>query len=187
MAGKAKDVDWTAIEGAYRAGTEPLRAIADRHGITEGAIRARAKKFGWTRDAAKTKRELVAARMAGVTQEITQDVMRNIEDAAAQDVIDLERGARIHRLCLLGLEAAAEKADDPREIKTITEATAAAIASLRKIRGLDAAPGGSDGNEDDAGIADALARRLEEAAANEASRGAEGQSAPGSIVALAGA
>ncbi|HLO61709.1 MAG TPA: hypothetical protein VK165_01965 [Azonexus sp.] len=81
-----KAPDWVAIEGEYRAGTDSIRTIADRHGITEGTIRARAKKYGWNRDAAKTKRAIVASRMAGVTQDVTQNVMRNFEDAAADDV-----------------------------------------------------------------------------------------------------
>lgn len=38
------------------------------------------------------KREIVAAHMAGVTNGITNDVVRNIEDAAREDVADMERG-----------------------------------------------------------------------------------------------
>jgi len=41
--------DWADIEKAYRAGRETLRAIAERNGITEGAIRFRAKKEVWLR------------------------------------------------------------------------------------------------------------------------------------------
>lgn len=132
-----KAPDWVAIEGEFRAGSDSLRTIADRHGITEGTIRARAKKYGWSRDAAKTKRQIVASRMAGVTQDVTQAVMRNIEDAATEDVADMERGLRINRLCLLNLETAAQESTEPREIKIIVEATGAAIESIRKIRGLD--------------------------------------------------
>lgn len=132
-----KAPDWIVIEGEYRAGTAPLRAIAGKHGITEGTIRARAKKLGWTRDAAKTKREIVAARMAGVTQEVAQNVMRNIEDAAALDVADMDRALRINRNCLIALEIAAEKVEEPKEIKVIVEATGSAIESIRRIRGLD--------------------------------------------------
>jgi hypothetical protein len=35
------------------------------------------------------------------------------------------------------LEIAVQKADDPREIKIISEAASLAIASIRRIRGLD--------------------------------------------------
>ncbi|HBQ8756693.1 TPA: hypothetical protein L9B17_003976 [Klebsiella quasipneumoniae] len=41
--------DWEAIESAYRAGVLSLRDIGDQYGVTEGAIRKRAKKFDWVR------------------------------------------------------------------------------------------------------------------------------------------
>ena len=44
--------DWEAIESAYRAGLLSLREIAAQHGISDTAIRKRAKKDGWTRDLA---------------------------------------------------------------------------------------------------------------------------------------
>ncbi len=48
--------DWSAIEAAYRTGTQSVRDIADQHGITEGAIRKKAKASGWSRPAAAPKR-----------------------------------------------------------------------------------------------------------------------------------
>jgi hypothetical protein len=45
-----KDVDWAAIENAYRAGIRSIRQIAHEHGVTDKAVRNRAKKFKWTRD-----------------------------------------------------------------------------------------------------------------------------------------
>jgi hypothetical protein len=48
-----------------------------------------------------------------------------------------ERGVRIQEACLVKLEIAVQKADDPREIKIISEAASMAITSIRKIRGLD--------------------------------------------------
>lgn len=42
--------DWEAIESAYRAGVLSLRDIGEQYGVTEGAIRKRAKKFGWVRN-----------------------------------------------------------------------------------------------------------------------------------------
>lgn len=53
-AGKTKgarpQVDWFIVEKEYRAGIRPLRDIAADAGITEGAIRKRAKKELWSRD-----------------------------------------------------------------------------------------------------------------------------------------
>lgn len=42
--------DWETIETAYRAGVMSLREIASQHGISEGAIRKRAKRDDWSRD-----------------------------------------------------------------------------------------------------------------------------------------
>ena len=42
--------DWAAIEGDYRRGIRSLRTIAAEHGITEAAIRKRARRDDWTRD-----------------------------------------------------------------------------------------------------------------------------------------
>lgn len=45
-----RQIDWEKIELDYRAGIKTLRQIADEHGITEGAIRKRAKRDDWSRD-----------------------------------------------------------------------------------------------------------------------------------------
>lgn len=42
--------DWEFIETAYRAGVLSLRQVATQHGISDTAIRKRAKRDGWTRD-----------------------------------------------------------------------------------------------------------------------------------------
>lgn len=41
--------DWEAIESAYRAGALSLRDIGAQYGVTEGAIRKKAKKLEWVR------------------------------------------------------------------------------------------------------------------------------------------
>src|SRR5690554_2119204 len=50
---KRKTHDWERIELDYRAGVKSLREIGTDHGISEGAIRKRAKRDGWTRDLAQ--------------------------------------------------------------------------------------------------------------------------------------
>lgn len=50
MAAKPKPVDWAKVSAEYRAGVRTLRDIGDEHGITEGAIRKRAKAEQWPRD-----------------------------------------------------------------------------------------------------------------------------------------
>jgi len=42
--------NWEAIERDFRIGVRAVTAIAQEHGITEGAIRKRAKRDGWVRD-----------------------------------------------------------------------------------------------------------------------------------------
>jgi len=46
------DIDWIAIEREYRAGIKSVRALASEFGVTEGAIRKRARKDDWQRDLA---------------------------------------------------------------------------------------------------------------------------------------
>src|SRR5688572_25001850 len=41
---------WPVIEADYRAGVKSVRQIAGEHGISEGAIRKRAKAQEWSRD-----------------------------------------------------------------------------------------------------------------------------------------
>lgn len=44
------EVDWFYVEKEFRAGIRPLRDIASDAGITEGAIRKRAKRDQWSRN-----------------------------------------------------------------------------------------------------------------------------------------
>ena len=45
-----KQPDWEKIELDYRAGIKTLREIASEHGLSEGAVRKRAKRDDWGRD-----------------------------------------------------------------------------------------------------------------------------------------
>jgi hypothetical protein len=46
-------IDWAAIGDAYRNGGESIRAIARLHGISDAAVRKRAKAGSWVRSAAR--------------------------------------------------------------------------------------------------------------------------------------
>ena len=46
----ASNTDWEAIEREYRAGQLSIREIASQHGISDTAIRKKAKAKGWARD-----------------------------------------------------------------------------------------------------------------------------------------
>ncbi|MGN9452004.1 terminase small subunit [Klebsiella grimontii] len=58
--------DWEAIESAYRAGVLSLRDIGEQYGVTEEAIRKRAKKFGWVRKAGTQVRKSGTQKAASV-------------------------------------------------------------------------------------------------------------------------
>lgn len=53
MTDEKKPVDWAEIERDYRAGTMSIRELAAWYGISDTAIRKRAKRDGWTRADAK--------------------------------------------------------------------------------------------------------------------------------------
>lgn len=48
---KRKNIDWAAIEAAFRAGKLSNRQIAERFEVSESAIRSRANKAKWVRTA----------------------------------------------------------------------------------------------------------------------------------------
>lgn len=106
--------DWLAIEGEYRSGKKSVRAIAEEYGVTEGTIRARAKKGGWARDPAGQQREKVKAHFAGVTQSVTHDAVRKIEAAA-------ERAIKDNELALVNAELALQRVNDALSQKGILE------------------------------------------------------------------
>lgn len=54
-----KIVDWEAVERDYRTGIKTLRAMAQEHGITHGAINKKAQKEGWERDLSERIKEPV--------------------------------------------------------------------------------------------------------------------------------
>ncbi len=128
-------VDWLAIEGEYRAGQKPLRLIAEDHGIVEGTIRARAKKNGWTRDPARQQREKVKAHFAGVTQNVTQDVLRKIT-AAADRAIQLEELALQNAELALRhvhLSLSREELIDSADLKRLSETNKINLDVVRTI------------------------------------------------------
>ena len=45
----ARQPNWEAIRTAFEAGDASIRKIAEKYGVTDGAIRKRAKKDGWQR------------------------------------------------------------------------------------------------------------------------------------------
>lgn len=58
-----KPIDWEAIEREYRAGQLSVREIARQYGLSETAIRKRAKSDGWSRPLADKVREAVREKL----------------------------------------------------------------------------------------------------------------------------
>jgi predicted DNA-binding protein YlxM (UPF0122 family) len=94
MSGEAdkKPVDWEIVEKHYRAGLKSLRTIAEDAGVTEGAIRKRAKRDGWTRnleekiqEKAKEKVRKQAVRTVGtqLTPATEKEVVEQYSDVVA--------------------------------------------------------------------------------------------------------
>lgn len=93
---KPAKTDWEAVERDYRAGLLSLREIAGPAGITEGAIRKRAKVNGWERNLTakvneKVRNDLVRAEVRAAHRESTE---REIIDQAAATVVQVVRSHR---------------------------------------------------------------------------------------------
>lgn len=76
---RAAAVDWLIVEKDYRAGIKNLRQIGQENGITEGAIRKRAKRDGWTRD--------LAARIQAKAEDLVRK--EEVRKASTQTSLDV--------------------------------------------------------------------------------------------------
>lgn len=110
--------DWEAIESAYRAGLLSLREIASQNGISDTAIRKRAKKDGWVRDLAakiQSKADDLVRRREVRTEVRTENVTseRELVEATAEVIAnvrmehrgDIRRARKLANSLLDELEA----------------------------------------------------------------------------------
>lgn len=88
MGEKRTTADWERIEAEYRAGTRTLREIAAEHGITEGAIRKRAKRDDWQKDLA-AKVRVKAAELVR-KEAVRNEVRKKGQTPTEKQVIELE-------------------------------------------------------------------------------------------------
>lgn len=91
--------DWDKIELDYRAGIKSLRQIGTEHGISEGAIRKRAKRDEWTRDLSERIQDKAEqlVRKEAVRKEVRAERAaseREVVDANAQAVANVQLGHR---------------------------------------------------------------------------------------------
>ena len=82
-------VDWEAIEKEFRAGQLSVREIARRGGLTEAAIRKRAKHDEWTRPLADKVREAVREKLVR-----TDGAREGSQDQRASDAEIIEKSAK---------------------------------------------------------------------------------------------
>ncbi|RRW54373.1 hypothetical protein [Pseudomonas moraviensis] len=90
-----KQPDWEAIERAYRAGSFSIRTIAERQGVSDTAIRKKAKALGWARDLSDQVRKEVRSKL--VRGEVRNDQGANCELDAEIIEEAAEEGARVVR------------------------------------------------------------------------------------------
>ncbi|MGY4663226.1 hypothetical protein [Pseudomonas sp. NFIX28] len=90
-----KQPDWEAIERAYRAGALSIRTIAERNGISDTAIRKKAKASGWNRDLSEQVRKEVRNKL--VRGEVRDEQCANPEHDAEIIEEAAEEGATVVR------------------------------------------------------------------------------------------
>ncbi len=101
MADSSAAPNWETIEYDYRAGIKSLRQIASEHGLSEGAIRKRAKRDEWTRDlSAKIQAKAddlvrkAEVRTSGTHKPSDPAMERAVVEANAQAVADVRLAHR---------------------------------------------------------------------------------------------
>lgn len=153
-----KQPDWEAIERAFRAGSLSVRAIAERHGLSDTAIRSKAKKNGWTRDLTDKVRQ--AAKEKLVRTEVRTDSSHCeprtddeiVEEAATEAAsvvlahrVDLAQWRRISnklRVALDDIEVDADNVGDfSRALNAGVDAQLKVIKGERQAYNLDTEEG----------------------------------------------
>lgn len=130
-------INWVQVEADYRAGVRSLRDIAEDAGITEGAIRKRAKRDQWERDLkarinarAEEKVRTQAVRIPG-TQLTPKTELEVVEaNADAQYMVRISHRAGLHRLKELKDKLLAQ-------VEQESESHREAIDDLRKLAEID--------------------------------------------------
>lgn len=94
---ETKRTDWEAIERDYRAGILSLREIAKRHGISDTAIRKKARANGWERDLTEKVNEQARSQLVRETvRTANPQTEQEIVNDAAATIVTVVRGHRKH-------------------------------------------------------------------------------------------
>lgn len=118
-----KATDWEAISAEYRSGQLSNVLLGKKYGVSEGAIRKRAKADGWQKDLAGAVRERVREKL--VREEVRAPNVKDeviVETAAntGAEVVrrhrkDIARGHGLASMLFQQLEDAATNRDDLEE------------------------------------------------------------------------
>jgi hypothetical protein len=143
--------DWFEAEKAYRAGMVSVVVIAQQCGMSEGAIRKRAKKLGWERDLTDKVRSLTKSKLVRTVRG-PEDSYRTdtqiIEDASKLGVtkvlaqrVSIGRWMSVSQKLLTFLEALDVNEDNhaeyARSLNTGVTAEMNLIKAERQAYGID--------------------------------------------------
>jgi|SRR4051812_12958971 len=84
--------DLIAVEADYRAGVMSVRAVAAKHGVSEGAVRKwakNAKPEPWKRDLSEKVREAARAALVRVPVRSTHTAYGEVRTASEREVVDV--------------------------------------------------------------------------------------------------
>jgi hypothetical protein len=154
----AAKTDWESIERVYRAGSLSIRSIADKHGISDTAIRKRATKHGWQRDLTEkvresTREKLVRSQVREPSSQQTEDeIIEEASSEAANIVLQHRAGladwrAIAEKLCcaLSGMDVTEDNHDKfARSLNAGVDAQLKVIKGERQAYNLDTEEGDKD-------------------------------------------
>lgn len=139
---------WLELEIAYRAGTATNEELATKYGCHVSAIKQRAKKGGWIREPAETKRRMVEAKLSAPEPQTVQGqvpaaqpAVREILEAQADiDAQVLNEAARMFGLAIVKATAMVEASPGPSSLKDAVTAGRTATQGYKDVRGLNEKP-----------------------------------------------
>jgi len=205
--------DWRVIEIDYRAGIKALRQIASENGITEAAIRKRAKRDDWTRDLS----ERIQAKAVELVRKEEVRTVRTVRNSEVRKCNSANHEAEMVKICSNGMANVILKhrdlserivnfgtqlltlADDEildiekkaRTFKTIVDSIDCAARLQRQAWGMDAKGGGHNALELAGNKSDAIATlsstidRLVAAQQNSIANGTPAHKAVAAVAAVA--
>ena len=120
---KRRSYDWERIEDLYVANVLSIKQIAREHGISDTAIRKRAKDRNWVRDLSKRIADRARGKVASVNK-YNEEELENIIEEAANEITNVALSHRKDLSDLRDLEKSLidringdnKKPDDDREL-----------------------------------------------------------------------